>query len=344
MRISKKNHIKITISLLICAVFISFFIFFSKPGNLRTTLDDLLILLNQPYIIKKDTSSIQIKDLKQIIYNIFDSIMKRSQNHNFKTIEIEISFKNYLTLMKNRMEGINTSKNHNFLDQKKKVKGFIYFEGKKIPIRIRLKGDRADHWLSKKRFSLQVELVGNNSILGYKNFSLTNHLSSQYPENVLISRSLKRHDMFQYEFETLNVKFNNENWGIMLLREDISPNYFEARKIKETPIARLTNEEDRRILSKTVSPYINESEIYHYTRNQSIYEVDFQKQKKYLLNENSANIISFIKSFHIENIKYNNKKDFVINYFDINKFAKLFAYAVVFKDLHNTLHLELRND
>ena len=73
--------------------------------------------------------------------------------------------------MKNRMEGINTSKNHNFLDQKKKVKGFIYFEGKKIPIRIRLKGDRADHWLSKKRFSLQVELIGNNSVLGYKNFS-----------------------------------------------------------------------------------------------------------------------------------------------------------------------------
>ena len=72
------------------------------------------------------------------------------------------------------------------------------------------------------------------------------------------------------------------------------------------------------------------------------YTVDFQKQKKYLLNENSANIISFIKSFHIENIKYNNKKDFVINYFDIDKFAKLFAYAVVFKDLHNTFFTNIK--
>ena len=93
------------------------------------------------------------------------------------------------------------------------MKGFIYFEGKKIPIRIRLKGDRADHWLSKKRFSLQVELIGNNSVLVIK-ISLTNHLSSQYPENVLISRSLKRLDAFQYEFETLNVKFNDENWEL----------------------------------------------------------------------------------------------------------------------------------
>ena len=93
MRISKKNYNKITISLLVSAVFISFFVFFSKPGNLRTALDDLLILLNQPYIIKKDASSIQIKDLKQIIHNIFNSIVKRNENHNFKTIEIEVSFK-----------------------------------------------------------------------------------------------------------------------------------------------------------------------------------------------------------------------------------------------------------
>ena len=52
--------------------------------------------------------------------------------------------------MQDRADGLSTAKNFNFLGQKTKVKGFIYYKGKKIPTKIRLKGDRADHWLSKK--------------------------------------------------------------------------------------------------------------------------------------------------------------------------------------------------
>ena len=343
MRVSKKKNLFIILFLLSLAIFLAGYKFKSSAGNLRTVADDLLILINQPYLIKKDYSQINLTDIKEILKNIFISLKNINNHKNYEKIEIEVSFKNYLKLMNDRDEAIKTSKNHNFLSEKTKVKGYIIYKNKKIPVKIRLKGDRADHWLSKKRFSLNFEIIGNNSLFGFKNFSLTNHLSRQFPGNVIIAKSLGRNNILNYEFKTLKVKFNEQNWGFMLAQEEISPNFFESRKIKETPIARFTNEEDRRLLSLLVSPKIDQKEVYNHTKFQSIYEIDFKKKNKYLENVNNRNIISFFKSFHIDNLIYEKSNSrSLIDHFNIDKFAALIAYSITFKDLHNTFFTNIK--
>ena len=149
MRVSKKKNLFIILFLLSLAIFLAGYKFKSSAGNLRTVADDLLILINQPYLIKKDYSQINLTDIKEILKNIFISLKNINNHKNYEKIEIEVSFKNYLKLMNDRDKAIKTSKNHNFLSEKTKVKGYIIYKNKKIPVKIRLKGDRADHWLSK---------------------------------------------------------------------------------------------------------------------------------------------------------------------------------------------------
>tara|TARA_B110000971_G_scaffold144515_1_gene147703 strand:+ start:3881 stop:6529 length:2649 start_codon:yes stop_codon:yes gene_type:complete len=337
LRISKNKSLPIILFLLVGAIFLASYKFKTTPGNLRTFFDDILIFINQPYLINKDYSHYELKDINQITKNFFISLKNFNNHKNYEDIKIEVSFKNYLKLMENRNKAVQTRKNNNFLSDKTKVKGFITYKNNKIPVKIRLKGDRADHWLSKKRFSLFIEITGNHSLFGFKNFSITNHLSRQFPQNVIIAKSLKRNNLLNYEFKTIKVGFNEQNWGLMLAQEEISPYYFESRKIKETPIARYTNEEDRRLLSKLTSTKITTKEIYNYTKLQSIYEIDIKKQNKYLQNENNRNIISFLKSFHLDNLTFNNiSSQNLINHFDIDKFATLIAYSIAFGDLHNT--------
>ena len=302
-----------------------------------------MIFINQPYLIKKDYSRLNVGDLKEISKNFFYSLRNINNHNDYEKIKIEIPFKNYLKLMNDRSNALQTSTNQHFLSEKKKVKGLITYKNKKIPVKIRLKGDRADHWLSKKRLSLYVEIVGNYSLFGFKNFSITNHLSRQFPENVLIAKSLGRSNLLNYKFQTIKVDFNEQNWGLMLLQEEISPYYFESRKIKETPIARFTNEEDRRLLSKLTTYKIDQKEVYNHTKLQSIFEIDVKKKSKYLQNQNTKNIISFFKTFHLDNLKLNkiNSKS-LINHFNLDKFAALLSYSITFKDLHNTFFTNVR--
>lgn len=341
MKISRNKNIFLILILVFLALTLSIIKFKSSPGNLRTLADEFLIILNQPYLIKKDYALVRSDEIGKIIKNIIFSIKNIRNHKEYDEISIDTSFKNYLKIMQNRAGAINTAKNYNFLGQKTKVKGFIYYKDKKIPVKIRLKGDRADHWLSKKRFSLNIEVLGNNSLFGSRNLSLTNHLGRQFPENLLIAKSLKRNGLHYYNFETVKVKFNNENWGLMLIQEEISSDYFETRKMKETPTARFTNEEDRRLLSKLITPKISKNEVFNYTENQSFYEVNFKKEKKFLLNENSRNIMSFLKTFNIENRKYNNSRT-IIDHYDIKKFAGLIAYSLAFRDLDNTKFTNIR--
>ena len=226
MRISKNKNILLILILIFLALIISIIKFKSSPGNLRTMADDLFIILNQPYLIKKDFSLVRFDDIGKITKNIIISLKNIRKHKEYDEITINTSFNNYLKIMQDRADGLSTAKNFNFLGQKTKVKGFIYYKGKKIPAKIRLKGDRADHWLSKKRFSLNIEIQGNNSLFGSKNLSITHHLSRQFPENVLIAKSLKRNGLHYYNFKTVKVKFNNENWGLMLIQEEISSDYF----------------------------------------------------------------------------------------------------------------------
>ena len=125
MRISKNKSLPIILFLLVGAIFLASYKFKTIPGNLRTFFDDILIFINQPYLINKDYSHYELKDINQITKNFFISLKNFNNHKNYEDIKIEVSFKNYLKLMENRNKAVQTRKNNNFLSDKTKVKGFI---------------------------------------------------------------------------------------------------------------------------------------------------------------------------------------------------------------------------
>jgi len=50
------------------------------------------------------------------------------------------------------------------------VPGYLWFEGEKKRISIRLKGDLKTHWRTERRMSLKIQLKNGESVMGYNEF------------------------------------------------------------------------------------------------------------------------------------------------------------------------------
>ena len=64
--------------------------------------------------------------------------------------------------------------------------------------------------------------------------SLTRHSERQFPVNQLVSKYLSRLDISVPEFKTVNVILNGEDWGLMLIEEQISNAYLEKENLETT--------------------------------------------------------------------------------------------------------------
>ena len=82
----------------------------------------------------------------------------------------------------------------------KKVPAIILWKDKKYKARIRLKGDLADNWNAKKRFSLKVELENPNGINKMQEFSLTKFAQRQFPINLVMSKQLSNMEIITPNF------------------------------------------------------------------------------------------------------------------------------------------------
>ena len=114
-------------------------------------------------------------------------------------------FENYLKIQSDRKIALNKLKKSQYLSKKTKVNANIKFNNKEFKSRIRLKGDRADHWGRNKRFSFDIELLGNNEIFKFKRFAISNHKSRSFPQNEIISNSARRLGLITPKFKTVKL-------------------------------------------------------------------------------------------------------------------------------------------
>ena len=135
-----------------------------------------------------------------------------------------------------------------------------------------------------------IKLKNGKSIDGMKEFSLTQHYSRQYPQNVIYSNLLSKLDVATPNFFTYKIDLNGDDWGLMLAEEQYSDAYFELRRKKYAPIIKFTNEDNSYI---------------------------FRILSKQLKNSKDRNAIDYLNFKHgkIENSFYN-KKDFQNFYFE----------------------------
>ena len=115
-----------------------------------------------------------LKNSPKAINNVLFGV---NRNKDIPSIYIDIKFKNYKKLMQDRDSALINGIGYDY----RKVKSEVTFNDKKMKSKVRLKGHPSDHWRSKYRMSLRVKLSDDNSLFGFKEFSLHKPSARQHP-------------------------------------------------------------------------------------------------------------------------------------------------------------------
>ncbi len=186
--------------------------------------------------------SISSKDFVPFSLNltnsIWDGVIKKD-NPNLKEIKIFIKFKHLEKILKDREKALINNINQASKNVPCKVSdGVNVFKCK-----VKLKGNRSDHWTSVKRMSLRIDVKGGY-IYGMKEFAIQKPGSRQFPYDAAfhnINNQLGRLSTSGQDF--FKVSLNGESWGVMNAEPVIDEKFLELQEVKRLGIFRISNEE-----------------------------------------------------------------------------------------------------
>lgn len=253
-----------------------------------------------------------IKKSPLIFKNVVFGVERKSE---LPVIYIDVKFKNFKKLLEDRDSTLAKGIGYNY----RKVNAEVTFNGEKIKSKIRLKGHLSDHWRSRHRMSFRIEIDEDNSILGFKEFSLHKPSARQHPYDQTFQELQKNLNNISPSHGYVNLFVNGENWGIMNIEEHLTKELLEKQKFKESIIIEFGNEKHD-IYKRTVKnlydgyrisdPYIN---------------VNVLNNKKYLNNMLYRKYFSYISNQNV--LKIN-------NLYDNDSFSKSLILSLIWNNTH----------
>jgi hypothetical protein len=103
---------------------------------------------------------------------------------------------------------------------------------RQISVKVRLKGDQPDHFDSDK-WSLRVEVKGDDHILGMRRFSLQHPKVRGYQAEPIFMETLRHSGVLGVRYQFVHVIINGEDKGIMALEEHFSKELLENQARRE---------------------------------------------------------------------------------------------------------------
>ncbi len=314
--------------------FILIYLLISLPGVKRNLEQDFRILFLQPILLKSgNTSTLEAIDG---VLTTFKEMTKIKRD--YPELKININFLNLDKIKKNKIDAMKKS----ILFNPEKVNGKIYYNNKKYNAQIRLKGDLEMHWSWNKQYSLRIELEDGETIMGMREFSITQHQSRNFPYTELISKSLKISGLdLLADYVTFKVSVNGENWGIMLAEEQYSSSYLEKRRLIDSPIIKLTNEENWKFFKQIEEVNYNNldkklelKKAKVISKLQGVFEINVFNKKK---NNSIIRQHRVSKFKNLRELIYLNQidKDNIENYLDLEKLSKVIASSFIWGDSHS---------
>ena len=122
---------------------------------------------NKPSFSHKSTEDI-LPIISNVTKSIYDGLIG-NENENLKEIKIFIKFKNFAKILKDREKALVDNINVGSNNVACKVSDGINV----YKCKVKLKGNRSDHWTSIKRMSLRID-VKDGLIHGMKEFAIQN--------------------------------------------------------------------------------------------------------------------------------------------------------------------------
>ena len=242
----KQFYYFVSLSILI----FSFFIYFIDLGKIfdseKQQLQSFASSFSTPTQLfdKGDTPSfghLSGKDLLPLSYNLSKSVLDEilgKENPNLKEIKIFIKFKNFERILKDRERALIDNINVDSKNVACKVSDGINV----YKCKVKLKGNRSDHWKSVKRMSLRIT-VKDGLIHGMKEFALQKPGSRQFPyDRVFHDLNNKLGGLSAIRQEFYDVTFNGESWGVMNAEPVIDEKFLELQEVKRLGIFRISDE------------------------------------------------------------------------------------------------------
>jgi len=321
----------------ISIIFFSFFllitliiIIFSPKNNFKGNFEQwILIFLKEPFLSERN-NFYKLKTIPEVIINNFKLKKK------YETIYIDINQKNLNRIKNSRKKSLENK----VLIQSEYVRLKIKLNNKEYEARAKLKGMLHTHWDRNKQWSLNFKISNGNSIYGFKEFSLTQHSERQFPVNQIVSKSLSRLNIATPDFKTVKVIFNGDDWGLMLIEEQISNAYLEKRKLRDSLVLKLTSKYG--FLNELNHFYKKKIEMNH------VKNLNFLQNRYGLITYNSK---KKFKSYSNNNLGFNEQYSKIINLkeeeelgeiFDIPKFSQVFAMSLIWGELHSLKNVNTR--
>jgi hypothetical protein len=153
-----------------------------------------------------------------------------------ENISIEIKDKDLKILEKNRQQALERGVIINDRDGDY-VPATLEYKGKKIKIKLRLKGHMTDH-LQDNKWSFRIKTKNNDSFMGMKRFSIQHPGTRGYIYEWIYHELMKREDLIALRYKFINVSLNGKDWGIYAVEENFEEELIENNRRKKGPILR----------------------------------------------------------------------------------------------------------
>lgn len=153
-------------------------------------------------------------------------------------LDFDIKFVDFKTLMDDRERAIRAG----ILSNPTTVKANIRFRGKTYRAKIRLKGDRSPHWISRYRVSFRVNIRRKETILGFKKFSLQKAETRAHPYDQTFQELMRNAGNLSSVHKYARVFVNGSDWGVMNMEEHVNKVFLEKLGRKESAIVRFKDE------------------------------------------------------------------------------------------------------
>jgi len=203
--------------------------------------------------LSKEYSRVLVR-YKQAGYDNWSELGRKALTENafnfvdVPKININIDFNSWKKIQKSR----NKMLGEVFMSPEKDYhKATIQFNGKTIPVKLRLKGERTDHINDPKKWSFRVKTKNGNSLFGMKSFSLQHPKTRSFQLEPLFHHFAKNFELLSLRFMFIDVSINGEDIGVMALEEHFAKELLEFDGKKEGHIFKFDDK--------------NVTELYHAT-------------------------------------------------------------------------------
>ena len=208
--------------------------------NRKTILLILFIILTIAFLIGNHYASktLQTKGYtgtwdfaKTVISNYWNG-----RDANPEKISIEIKDKDFKFLERNREHALERNVIINNIDGDY-VPATLEYKGKKMKVKLRLKGHMTDH-LQDNKWSFRIKIKSNDSFMGMRRFSIQHPGTRGYLYEWIYHELMKQEGIIALRYKFIDVTLNGRNWGIYAVEENFDKELIENNNRVNGPIVR----------------------------------------------------------------------------------------------------------